>query len=759
MKSILQGLQFLAFALFAQVVAADFIVTRAFQDTNDNQFERLFLSEVTRDGGSVTVGGPTMLNPPLADAVQIWGMQAVSSQGQVVYGAFDPGDSSFDDLFVASLRQPGVARQLNPPLGETDIPVFFAGNGSSSRIVYAVNNFATDIESLFLADSRVPGRSTLVASLPVGDTLGSAFAVSPDGGTFAYAINPASGPMQLGVTFLNRPPNSTVVFSDATLTDYRPTEIAFSDDGSLLVWIDDGDSDEPGPLRAVTLDPDNGTISPVIQVNAGDFITERVSEFAIKPGSNTLVVYRGFDAGSTLPSDTLLRDLATMGPVIKLNTGPAPGSVFTTFEDVIWRGDSVLYNAAEDQLLRADVLSVAQDSPGTGTVLTRQVPFSAQRTNSAAGASHMVLSPDQDNTAILDGNPTRNVFVIDRFNIGASFQPFEITPDRILGDLTDPDNTPPQFNPASDMIALTIFEDRAPLVAHLNLFVAAATSSASDMPVLNTANPQVFDFNWFDASAVPDSAPTALAAAVLPASRSGEVGSALTAFVTLINGGAVNAESCSLDLITNVPARLSYQTTDSATNELTGVANEPVDIAPGAAQSFVITISLNGEFAPTDAELAYSCRNADTVTPLSGLNTLLLSASTTPVPDVIALAATATGDGIARLDSSGNGAFSVASINVGTASTISVTADSATNAAVALCESDPLTGVCVNPAAPTFGAVSVSVPMNGTPTFSVFASSSDSIASDAANNRIRVLFRDAADNIRGQTSVAVQSGP
>lgn len=244
---------------------------------------------------------------------------------------------------------------------------------------------------------------------------------------------------------------------------------------------------------------------------------------------------------------------------------------------------------------------------------------------------------------------------------------------------------------------------------------------------------------------------------MLPASRSGQVGTDLTAFVTLINGGAVPAEDCTIDLLANIPATLSYQTTDPLTNAPTGNPNMPVTIAAGAAQSFVITIALAAQFDPVDAALAYSCTNADTVTPLEGLNTLLLSASTIAVPDVIALAATSSGDGIVQLDSAGNGAFSVATVNVGTSATVSVSATTTTGASVALCESDPVTAACINPTSPTFGDVSLSVANNGTPTFSVFASSGSAIPSNAATNRISVVFRGADNNVRGQTSVAVQS--
>jgi len=361
---------------------------------------------------------------------------------------------------------------------------------------------------------------------------------------------------------------------------------------------------------------------------------------------------------------------------------------------------------------------------------------------------------------MIDGDPALNLFVVDRFNIGTSFQPFSITANRELNELTDPNDIPPKFNSASNMLAMPIRENLPNAPATINVYVANPTSNASEQPVINTESPEVVQMFWIADSAVSSETPTAMAAAVLPASRSGVVGSTLTAFVTLINGGSSTAESCSIDLLSNVPAKLSYQTTDPATNAPIGPSDTPVEIAPGAAQSFVISVLLEAAFEPRDTEIAFSCRNADTVQPLAGLNTLLLSSSSTPVADVIALAATVSNDGITALDAGGNSAFSVASVNVGAAATLTVTADTGGTSlpvSLAMCQSDPTTAACINPTAPTFDPITVDIAENGTPTFSVFVSSSEAIASDAANNRVRVVFADDSGRTRGQTSVAVQS--
>ena len=86
---------------------------------------------------------------------------------------------------------------------------------------------------------------------------------------------------------------------------------------------------------------------------------------------------------------------------------------------------------------------------------------------------------------------------------------------------------------------------------------------------------------------LPDSSNLPLVAAVLPASRSAVVGNPVTAFATIINAGTSTANKCGIapDATLPLPIDFSYQTTDPATNALTGTLNTPVDIAAGAAQS------------------------------------------------------------------------------------------------------------------------------------------------------------------------------
>ncbi len=252
---------------------------------------------------------------------------------------------------------------------------------------------------------------------------------------------------------------------------------------------------------------------------------------------------------------------------------------------------------------------------------------------------------------------------------------------------------------------------------------------------------------------------TSLVSAVLPASRAVQVGSPLTVYATMINSGSTVGTACSIGLGSNIPATLGYQTTNSTDNSLTGSANTPVDIEPGAAQSFVVSLTPSAAFSPTDVQLRFSCANAGPAGVLTGINTLLLSASNTATPDVIALVATTTGDGIANIPgASGTGAFAVASANVGRAGSITATADTGSTALpvnLTLCQTDPSTGACLQPPA---GSVSTAIASGGTPTFAVFVRGTGAaIPLDPAGNRIYVRFRDNSNAVRGASSVAVRT--
>jgi hypothetical protein len=263
---------------------------------------------------------------------------------------------------------------------------------------------------------------------------------------------------------------------------------------------------------------------------------------------------------------------------------------------------------------------------------------------------------------------------------------------------------------------------------------------------------------WLGCSFMTQTAHAQLVAAVLPSSRSVQVGgSPATAFATLINTAQTPATSCSIAPQTSVAAAFLYQTTDPATNAITGTANTPVDIPAGQAQTFVLVLTPTVAFDPIDVQLIFDCTNTDPAPITPGLNTLLLSAADSAIPDIVALAATLQSDGIVNL--SNTGVFSVATVNVGASGMMTAIAEPSPvglPTTVRICETNSTTGACASP--PTS---SVMIPINAgaTPTFGVFVDGTGDIPFDPAVNRVFVRFLDADQVIRGATSIAVRTLP
>jgi hypothetical protein len=224
---------------------------------------------------------------------------------------------------------------------------------------------------------------------------------------------------------------------------------------------------------------------------------------------------------------------------------------------------------------------------------------------------------------------------------------------------------------------------------------------------------------------------TALVASVRPSSRSVQVPGPATVFATMIATGTETATNCSISPNTEIPAAFTYQTTNPATNALTGSPNTPVNIPAGQLQTFLLAFASQAPFGPTDVELGFHCDNTTAAPVISGVDTVLLSSSAAPVPDIVALAAS--GDpGIVDIPgATGTGAFAVATANVGASASITVSADTGTTSltsaapiveanlpvGITVCQTNPITGACLD--APG-GSVTTQINGGQTPTFAVF---------------------------------------
>jgi len=257
----------------------------------------------------------------------------------------------------------------------------------------------------------------------------------------------------------------------------------------------------------------------------------------------------------------------------------------------------------------------------------------------------------------------------------------------------------------------------------------------------------------------PPAQPSPLVAAILPSSRSVRVGTTATVFATIINNSKSPLTDCRIVPSTFVNGFFSYQTTDPATNALTGSPNTSVPISAGDLQTFVIAILAGAPYPPTNVQFTFVCDGFAAATPIVGVNTLLLTFDANPAPDVIALAATVQDDGIVHVTTGSppTGAFAVATDNLGSGDTITVATNTGTAAlpiGVTVCQTNPTTGQCLQTPAAT---VSTTINSNATPTFGIFVSASSAVPFDPATNRIFVTFTDSTNTIRGGTSVAVET--
>jgi len=249
-----------------------------------------------------------------------------------------------------------------------------------------------------------------------------------------------------------------------------------------------------------------------------------------------------------------------------------------------------------------------------------------------------------------------------------------------------------------------------------------------------------------------------IVAAVLPLSRSVRVGTFATAFATVINTGSVTATSCGISLNTAIPATFSFRTTNLLTNQVTGTPNIPVDIPPRTAQGFVLALTPISPIASTDVQFAIDCLNTNPAPVNTGLNTLLFSASSTFVPDLVALAATTGNSGIVDVSgTNGTGDFAVATVNLGASGRITASADTGgafLPVSIFVCQTNPVNGQCISDIG---SSVTTQINTNATPTFGIFVQGNGNVPFDPAANRIFVRFKDDGNVTRGSTSVAVRT--
>jgi hypothetical protein len=236
------------------------------------------------------------------------------------------------------------------------------------------------------------------------------------------------------------------------------------------------------------------------------------------------------------------------------------------------------------------------------------------------------------------------------------------------------------------------------------------------------------------------------------------VNTVATAFATIINPGAVTATGCAIAPAADIQGTFTFQATDPATNRITGAADAPVDIPAGGRQTFVFAIT--PATAPDQQQVAldFRCDNTEPAPVIVGVNTLLLVSSAAPTPDIVSVTATLNDDGIVEMAGVGaTGVFAVAMANVGMSGVITVSADTGDTLLplrIAICETDPATGACLGPPAPS---ATRAIGAGETPTFGIFVTASGVVAFAPDRHRVFVRARDEINMIRGSTSAAART--
>jgi hypothetical protein len=255
---------------------------------------------------------------------------------------------------------------------------------------------------------------------------------------------------------------------------------------------------------------------------------------------------------------------------------------------------------------------------------------------------------------------------------------------------------------------------------------------------------------------------TSIVSAVAPNARTTTVNNVVTAFATIINFGPNAAVACSIALPASVPAGFLYQTTDPPTNSPVGSPNTPVNIGAGQAQSFYFAVTPT-QVMSQEIPLLFGCANSNRAISITGLNTFLLTASSTAIPDMVSIAATLSNDGNMVIPgTTGTGLMVIASINIGAQATVAFTPTDAPFGqsprnlplGLGICQTDSF-GSCINPMS-SGPASTVTVANNQTVFFAIFATGQGIVIPyDPANNRLFFLATQGSAPV-GEASAAVK---
>lgn len=256
---------------------------------------------------------------------------------------------------------------------------------------------------------------------------------------------------------------------------------------------------------------------------------------------------------------------------------------------------------------------------------------------------------------------------------------------------------------------------------------------------------------------------------ILPGARSGYVGGpSVTAFMSIVSRATTPAQSCRITAPNGAPVTLRYQRLNPSGVPI-GAANPVFDLQAGGTASLLLTLTPIAETGTQSFTLFPDvvCENARLV-PINGVNSLLVSAGLSALPDILSIAATPSGDGIITIPTTGNRVsfMTVAAVNIGAgdgqfadnSANVSVsvdTGDATLPVTLDICETNSL-GVCQ--AARSSGPLDLVFSPNEAKYFAVFVRGDEGslIPFSPADSRVFMRFRSASAT-RSVTSAAVQT--
>lgn len=748
-------------------------ISNSFFQISDDGGHVVFLStqEFSQELFSVPTneGSVVRLNPDLVDSGDVTILSAVSRP----VTPFRISPDSERVVYVADQRSNGLFELFSVPIGGGDA-VRISGDLPGGGDVGATGS-ATDFQIssdsqrvVYLADQNVDGQRELFSVPIAGGTAirlnteltisGSDvvdFLISPDGQQVLYLADQNDDEsfelFRVAIT------GGTAERLNGDL-EGDVEEFQISTDGQHVVYRADQEEIFDVELYRVAITGGAETRLNGDLVATGIAGASEVVGFKISADSSRVVYRADQDTDNTFE----LYSVPILGGVaVRLNEDLIGGGDVAEEFDISADSQTVVYIA--DQMFDNDfdLFSVSI----TGSDATQINPANSNvASGSSTGAlpdNAFAVSPDGQQVVFLVGFSGGNGELFSAPIAGGT----PVTLDAVApGNIDDnfqinPDSQSVVFSPESltrDLFRIAITGGEAEQINGDLPFgrqVGRVVFSSGGQRIIYSSNESdsgrlnIFSFGDFSAPA----------SAVLPGSRSVLVGTNATAFATVINTNTETLQDCSISPPAGLDVQFFYQTTDPATNAALGTVNTPAAIAPGGVQSFIFGLTPNSEISPTDVALSFDCSNSIAAAVFEGVNTILLSGSTSPVADIVALGATPLGDGILSIPGTdGSAAFAVASVNVGSAATVTATVDTGSAApplSLFICETNPSDGQCLAPPSPT---VETSVAANATPTFSVFATASGDVIFDPANTRIRVRFLEAGV-VRGTTSVAVRT--